>query len=436
MLVFSKIKIMDIISSSIIGIGTDIKTASQVMSYVWFIILPPLLFFTFKIYWLRHVQDIFWASADWVILELIPPRNIEKSPKPMEALFAGFAGVEKSFNTYETYVDGAFTDYMSLELVSESGMVHFYVRSMKKYRHIVESHLYAQYPDVEIVEVPDYVDDVPKIIPNNQWDLWGADFMFNRPNAYPIRTYKMFEEDITGTMIDPLSSLLEVMGKLTPGLKIWFQIIIKPTSPSWATKEGSKITEKLKGRDKKTESMLERFWRDLVDVFSNLFKATYSPVEFPAEKKKEESPLDTRLSPGERDVLKAIEDNLGKLQFHTKMRFILLGRRESMDKTFVSSFTGALKQFGDDNMNGFKPDAISKTKADYWTRKKRLAYKQRKILRRYRNRSMDGVPEAEMVLSSEELATVFHLPDMNVMAPSLSRVEAKRGGAPSNLPIE
>jgi hypothetical protein len=46
---------------------------------------------------------------------------------------------------------------------------------------------------------------------------------------------------------------------------------------------------------------------------------------------------------------------------------------------------------------------------------------------------MDGF---KMTLSSEELATVFHLPDMSVVAPSITRVEAKRGGAPANLPVE
>ncbi|MDD5396617.1 MAG: hypothetical protein PHW24_00995, partial [Candidatus Moranbacteria bacterium] len=380
-----------------------------------------------------HVNSTFWASADWVMLELIPPKNIEKSPKPMEALFAGFAGVEKSFNTFEKYIDGAFTDYMSLEIVSDEYGVHLYIRTMKKYRHLLEAHLYAQYPDVEIIEVPDYVNDVPKIIPNNQWDLWGTDFMFVRDNAYPIKTYKTFEEDITGTMIDPLAGLIEVMGKLGPGLKIWFQLVVKPTSPAWAGTNGKKVLDKLKGKEKKEKGLFERIWGDIVDVLTHLYKGLHEPVEFPAEKKKDEQPLDTRLSPGERDVLKAVEDNLGKLQFETKIRFILLGKRTSMDKTFVSAFTGGMKQFGDDNINSFKPDNVSKTKADYWTRKPRLAYKQRKILRRYRNRSMDG---ATVVLSSEELATMFHLPDMNVMAPSLSRVEAKRGGAPANLPIE
>lgn len=425
---------MDIISAAIFEIVTDLKTASQALGYIWFIALPPLFYFLFELLWMGHIQGAFWESADWVLLELIPPKNIEKSPKPIEAFFVTFAGVEKSFNPLETYTEGMFPDYMSLEMVSDQGTVHFYIRSMKKYRHLVEASLYAQYPDVEIIEVPDYVNDVPKIIPNGQWDLWGADIEFQKHPAYPIRTYKAFEEDITGTMIDPLAGLLEVMGKLGPGQQMWLQWVIAPTSPKWASETGKELTEKLKGRDKKKEDMLERLWKDIVDVFGNLFTAMHTEVEFASEKKKDEQPLDTRLSPGERDVLKAVEDNLGKQQYSAKGRFIYLGRRENYDKALgVSAFWGSLKQFNDDNLNSMKPDGDSKTFANYVNKKSRLRYRQYKLLRRYRTRNRDG---KMLYFSAEELATIFHFPDMNVMAPSFSRVEAKRGGAPANLPIE
>ncbi|EKD46670.1 MAG: hypothetical protein ACD_67C00121G0001 [uncultured bacterium] len=425
---------MEIIWASIIGIGDDFKMASVVFSYTWFIILPPMLFFVFEIFWLGHVQDAFWASADWVLLELIPPKNIEKSPKPMEALFVGFAGVEKSYDVFEKYITGMFPDYMSLEMVSDQGTVHFYIRSMKKYRHLAEAHLYAQYPDVEIIEVPDYVNDVPKVIPNGKWDLWGADVAFQRDSAYPIRTYKTFEEDITGLMIDPLSGLLETMGKLGPGQHMWLQWVIAPESPSWAGKTGSKTTDKLKGREKKKEHIIEKVWQDFKDVFGNLFSGLKGEIEFAKEKKKDEQPLDTRLSPGERDVLKAIEDNLGKLQYSVKGRFMYLGHKDGFNKALgVSSFWGSLKQFNDDNLNSFKPDGISKTFASFAFKQSRLRYRQHKLLRRYRSRNRDGLL---LTMSVEELATIYHLPDMNVMAPALTRVEAKRGGAPSNLPIE
>lgn len=426
---------MDILLNSFQQISASAKQTGEVLSYTWFIILPPVFYLFFKVLWMYHIQGKFIGSLNWVLLEIIPPKNIEKSPKPMEALFVGFAGVEKTFLAFETYLDGALTDFMSLEMVSDEGVVHFYIRAMKKHRNLVEAHLYAQYPDVEIVEVPDYVDDVPKVIPNSQWDLYGFDLEFTKPDAYPIRTYQKFEESVTGKMIDPLAGLIEVMGKIGPGQKLWLQWIIAPEKNSWATKEGKKITDKLKGREVVAEGIFERVWKDIYDVFVNLFKALHSPIEFATESKKEEQPLEFRLSSGERDVLKAVEENLGKLQFRTKGRMIYLGRRENFDKSIgVSAFFGGLKQFGDENLNSFKPYGVTKTMSAYAFKESRLRYRQRKLLKRYRSRN--GGDGLKLIMSAEELATVFHLPDMNVMAPSLTRVEAKRGGAPANLPIE
>ncbi len=425
---------MDILSSSLQEILSSLKEVGQVMSYTWFIVLPPLFYFLFMELWIAHISGSYAGTLEWVLLEIIPPKNIEKSPKPMEALYNGMAGTEASLNVLDQFVAGKFQDTYSLEIVSDGGDVHMYIRTQKKYRHLVEAHLYSQYPDIEILEVPDYVDDIPKVVPNAEWDLWGADLQsVKKEPGYPIRTYKAFEEDITGKMIDPLAGLAESMGKLPPGQKLWMQIIISAHPPVWNSTVGKKLTDKLKFREVKKDDPWEKFIQDLKDVFGNLWAATQGPVEFEKAKKKEESPLDTRLSPGERDVLKAVEDNLGKIQFLTKIRFLLVGRKENFDKSFVSSFMGGIKQFGDDNLNSLKPEDSSKTYANFIMKKSRLRYRQRKILRRYRGRSRDGVT---LTMSSEELATIFHLPDMNVMAPSLSRVEAKRGGAPSNLPIE
>jgi hypothetical protein len=425
---------MEIISNSVNTINHSMGQVFYVLDYVWFIILPPLFYYLFKDLWMLHIQDEFFGSADWVLLEIIPPKNIEKSPKLMEALFVGFAGVEKAFNAVELYIKGAFTDYMSLEIVGDSGNVHFYIRTMKKYRHLVEAHLYAQYPNVEMIEVSDYVDNVPRIIPNSQWDIWGSDLEFTKNAAYPIKTYQKFEETVTGKMIDPLAGLIETVGKLGPNQKMWLQWIIRPTSAKWANSEGKAIADKLKGREEVKEGIAERLWQDVVDVFSNLIKALSSPIEFEITQKKEQQPLEFRLSPGERDTLKSLEENLGKVQFYVKSRFIFVGRRENFDRGVgINSFFGAMKQFGDENLNGFKPNADSKTAAFHFLVQPRLNYLQHKILRRYRNRSMDGV---KLVMSSEELATVFHLPDMNVLAPALQRVEATRGGAPVNLPTE
>jgi hypothetical protein len=308
---------------------------------------------------------------------------------------------------------------------------------MKKYRHLVEAHLFAQYPDVEIIEVPDYVNDVPRVIPNNQWNLWGSDLKYTKNNAYPIKTYPNFEESVTGKMIDPLAGLLEVMGKLGPNQKLWLQWIIRPTKPEWASINGKPILDKLKGRESKADGIFERLWNDIIDIFSNLFKALHSPIEFDDKDDDDDDkqPLEFRLSPVERDVLKAVEENLGKPHYYVRPRYLYIGRRENYDSGIgVSAFFGAMKQFTDENMNGLKPNS-TKTTAYHIFIETRMRYLQHKLLRRYRDRSMDG-EGGFLVMSTEELATVFHFPDMNVLAPSLTRVEAKRGGAPSNLPIE
>ena len=424
---------MEILTQSFIDALASFKDIGRVFSDTWYWILPIPFYMLFKVFWMDRIQGIFVSSIDYVVLEIIPPKDIEKSPKPMESLYFGIQGAEKGFNVLETYLDGQVASSFSLELVSDGGEVHFYIRSPRGFRNLVEAHLYAQYPDCVIKEVPDYVYDIPTITPNEKWDLWGTDFYFLKDDAYPIRTYKYFEESVTGKMIDPLSGLIETMGKIPPGQKIWLQTVIAPHRPSWSSKEGMKTAEKLKGRETKKEDFWENVWSDIADVFSNLWAALSSPIEFSKKEKKEEQPLEFRLSPGERETLKAVEENLGKPQFKIKMRFILVGRRENFDKSNIAAFIGGIKQFNDDNLNSLIPDNRSKTRADFLFKGSRLRYMQRKLLRRYRDRSKDG---ATFTMSTEELATIFHLPDMSVVAPSLSRVDSRRGGAPGNLPIE
>jgi len=75
---------------------------------------------------------------------------------------------------------------------------------------------------------------------------------------------------------------------------------------------------------------------------------------------------------------------------------------------------------------------VSKTHAAYINKGHRLEHKLRKIYRRYKDRDMGGV---KFTLSSREMATVYHFPDMGVMAPTTPRVASKKGSAPANLPI-
>jgi len=358
----------------------------------------------------------------------------------MESIYAGLAGIHSTPSAAEQWIQGVYVLSFSLEIVSTEGQVHFYVRSPKNFRNLVESHFYAQYPGVEILEAEDYIYNVPNTIPNKDWDLWGTDFLLSADDLYPIKTYKSFEETVTGKMIDPLAGLVESMAKIGPGQHLWLQFIVTPLHPS-IMKELQKTIDKFLGKSEELKSgIFSTIITFFSDIFSNLGNGLMGrELAFSSSESKEsksEDPVEFRLTPGEKEKLKALESNMGKQMFRTRMRQAYIGRREAFDKsTGVSAFIGALKQFNDYNLNSFKPDDSTKTYAYYVFKDARFRYRQRRLFRRYTTRDSDP-QSTRFVLSSEELATVFHIPDMSITAPALSHVASKRGGAPTNLPIQ
>jgi hypothetical protein len=416
--------------------STIFISLGQAIDYFWWIIFPIMLYYIFKIIWVDYTLvlscDSWRGKQEWIVLEIIPPREIEKGPKMMENIFTGISAVIVGYNNFDKYLKGAWEqDRFSFELVGEEGRMRFLIRTQKKHRNMVEAQVYAQYPDAEILQVSDYVENFPKIIPSKGWDLWGTDFEFVSKDPVPIRTYDKFEESVTGEMIDPMSALAEVIGTLGPNQYIWLQYVLSPM-PEGDNKldEYLKVVKKLKG-EKEIESTSHL--GHLVDVGKNIFNGLLGPVEFATKEKNELAPLEFRLSPMEKEVLKATEENLGRNLFRTKMRYIYLSRKESWDSGFKGSVIGAIKQFNDMNFNQVKPEDVSKTYGKIFLTKPRADFRKRKIYDRYRNRNMDGT---NIVLSTKELATMFHFPDMGVKSPSVSRTAGRLGSAPGNLPIE
>lgn len=403
------------------------------LKFWWIIFAPALYYFLFKPLWMDFVIDksknSWLKSLQWTMLEIIPPKNLERGPKPMESFFHGLAGVIETNNAFKDFIVGRQNDIFSLELVSLGGELHFYIRTQKRFRNMIEANIYAQYPDAEIFEVEDYMQKFPRVAPNKYWQVWGADMELLMPDPYPIRTYDKFEEDITGTMIDPVASFAELLGKLPPGQNMCLQFIVKPLEEDWREEE-MKVVEKLAGRISGKD---KNFLDHIIETFTHLPQGFFSLIEYPGTEKKEEQPLEFRLTPGEKEQLKAIEDNLTKNMFLTKMRLIYLGKKEGFNMSHINGFFGALRQFNSLNLNGLKPNNISKTFAYYVSIDKRANYRKRKIYRRYRDRDPDGI---KFVLSTSELATLYHFPDMGVKAPSFSRVGAKTGTAPYNLPVQ
>ncbi len=375
----------------------------SVFGEIWFIIFPIIFWFLFKNLWGRHAAIGWLIKQNDILLEIIPPQDIEKSPKVMEGFFNALSATDAGMNMFAKYALGKMNPYFSLEIVGSEGQAHFYVRTPAFFRNLVESALYAQYPGVEIIQVDDYTQNVPGNIPNDEWTLWGMDWILLKEDAYPIKTYKYFDEDITGKMIDPLANYMEIISTMEPNQHMWVQYVIQAKRPGWF-KEWAQPT---------VEDFIEENIKS---------KETEDGGS---------QPLEFSLTPLKRQALTALEENITKNMFSVKVRMICVGRKENFNMVNVAGTSAMFKEFSDEYTNQFIPSDRSKTYADYVNVDARKAQRMRRILERYRDRDDSGLT---IHLSSTELATLFHLPDMSIVSPSVQHSATRRGGAPGNLP--
>ena len=181
---------------------------SIVYNWGW-IFLPLILFPVWKELWLAYVKKIYVENVEWATLELKIPQAVEQTPKAMEQVFAGLHSIKSFANFKEKWWDGKHQLPISMEIVGNAGAIRFFIRAPRVYQELVESQIYSQYKDAEIDEVEDYAWSLPDDVPNDQYGLWGTELILTKEDAYPIRTYRFFEEPISEKkFIDPLSSLV------------------------------------------------------------------------------------------------------------------------------------------------------------------------------------------------------------------------------------
>ncbi|MEK7069373.1 MAG: hypothetical protein AAB945_01100, partial [Patescibacteria group bacterium] len=116
--------------------------------YKIFLGLLPLLvviflgYIAFKL-WLHYVQQDFISGIEWVLLEIIPPRDVLRSPKAMELFITNALYHWSMKGGKEEYWQGAIWFWFSLEIVSIEGQVHFYIRTPSRIKELIETQMYA-----------------------------------------------------------------------------------------------------------------------------------------------------------------------------------------------------------------------------------------------------------------------------------------------------
>lgn len=397
----------------------------------WWLWLFAILLPLFEHLWLFWRQELYVRSREFILMELRMPREILQGTQAMEQIcltLHTFGTAPGNFS--EKYIEGVTTTWNSLEIVSFGGEVHFYIRCQKSHRSIIEAAFFSYYRDVEIAEVKDYVDMFPRSVRDmyeKEQDMWGAEMVLAREDAYPIRTYPSFETGKEEKTVDPLSVFLESFGKLRPGEAVGIQILIAPAAKDWF-KRWAKFLSDLK----EPETM---------DVGSG----------------EDARKVAVARTSGQSETIEMVERNLSKPAFRTIIRCMYLSPKALFSKDVGRSISVAFHQYSALNLNAFKGNSRAGTKADTWTwphvmTPQRTEYRKQRMLWNYVMR--DTPPDSpigrlltsyllnwnfatrDFSLNIEGLATIFHPPTAVVLtAPHIKRVESRKAGPPAGLAI-
>lgn len=386
--------------------------------------LPIFLAVSFWEAWSRYVRKKYILGQEMFISEIIMPAEVTKTPLAMEAVFNGIHFKPGETTWINRHIQGQCRPWWSFEIVSIEGDIHFYVWGRKFFKNILESRIYAQYPEVEIVEAEDYsrMFDFEK----EKTSLWACDFALTKEDAYPIKTYIDYKLDETSAKeeqkTDPIGSVLEYMASIGKGEQIWYQIIIQHTKDDRPTKNTlfGRMFGKKVGWKEEANKLVQKLRKEtLTDPYGD-----YPAVPNPTK--------------GQSETMAAIERSTSKLGFDCGIRGAYLSNVDTFDASNIAGLTSAFKQYNSNTLNGFKPVRWHTIFDWPWQDFKDIRKDRRRknFLDAYRQRSWFHPPYKTPVftLSTEELATIFHIPGSTVQTPSIARITSRRGSAPSNLP--
>lgn len=437
--------LQDASSNPILFVWEFFRHGGWIVPVVLIVVSIPIILYQ---NWLLEQQKKFLGHHHHIMLAIDVPKGNEQTPKAVESVFAHLHGLHKNPALIET-LQGFVVPEFSLEIVGLEGQTQFLIRCTDDARALVESTIYAQYPDAAITEVRDYTDFVPKDFAAAGYDLWGCEIVLANKTFYPIKTYPFFEHSMSQQFLDPMSSLLELFAHLGPTEQVWLQLVVSPIDSRW-TKAAEHEVKKIIGEKEKHK--VHPAAEIAGNVATGLYQSVTSTIVPPGggheDKKPEKQASFTYLPPGEQEKVKGIQMKITKLGYEVKFRMIYIAKKEYMNKTTgVNGVIGALKQFNTQDMNAFKPESTTKTTINYFFKKYRVRKRKERILENYRRRALHKkfqlknpltmAASKPFILNTEELASVFHFPvEPNVKAPMVQKTEAKRGEPPISLPVE
>lgn len=398
-------------STNLLPVIDPIALAAQVPPAVWVVlivlaIIAAVILIGLNI--LRLVyrsQRVYPATFQKRIFKLTVPQRVKEEEdekktladiiSDVEGFYSNLGGL-KPHGGFKVWLFGRY-DSWSFEIVlGFDGLISFYMAVPEYLVEFVRQQLFSKYPYCQIEEVKDYNTF------NSKGYVAAGYLKLMKANMFPILTYKQMNN------ADPLMPIISVLSKIPAGQTAAIQLVMRSAEKSWR-KKGVKVASEMH-QGKNLKAALAKANEGIFSQLFSLFKSSSKDKDKP----------DYRLTPLEEQMAKSIEEKASKAGLDTNIRIITFAPLENNAKDNLRQIIDAFSQYSSYQFaNGFKgvirPDG-------------------KKLIHDFIYRHLDE--KANMVLNTEELSSIWHLPLPNTEVPRIEWLSSRKLPPPLNMPAD
>lgn len=351
-------------------------------------------------------------------------------PISMENIFATLHGIVTKF-TFLQRLRGYSSDCVGFEIASVDRTIKFYAAFPEKLRNLVEGQIYAQYPDVEIEDCPDYSGKV-KYAKN----AMGVELKFTDPDIFPIKRFSQFEDKLARIAVDPIAGITSSLVKFDDVEdQAWVQLVVTPLRDKWRLIFIKCVKIIHKGVFANVDAfkkayawafITRKIWPKIVffPVYFMFWLRGFfitAHINFSVETTGSDDDVEEISSKAhERESnIDAAIDKVGRPLFDATIRIVYVPKHSNVQKSEVKlrEIVGSFKQFNIPNLNGFDERKFERGEI---------------VVQKYHKRLINK----GLAFNNEELATIYHMPNITVKTPTIAWVRSKKLEPPSELPGE
>lgn len=274
---------------------------------------------------------------------------------------------------------------------------------------LLEGQLYAHYPELSMTPLPDEA-----FAPPAGMLTWTSELRLS-PDLFPCKRYGQFLDDVNRITADPLTAILTtIAGDAESPLHPVIELIIRPARPAnvarakrciWRLASQTFFRRHPHLAHLYITFALSRRWTIRCMAF---FLGRLAQADRPESKALEAS--GSRLHEREED-LQAASEKAGRPLFEATIRLRVSGPHNSANEArrTLRAMAAAFGQFTSPRLTAFRSTRVRKCQ---------------RIPR----------PRVTQLLSTEELATLWHPATLAVRSPTMTTVESKQTAPPVRLP--